>query len=361
MFDQPYLTLTVINGVLTDCVLDIDEYYDKFILNERVVWKVAPKKKGQFRYAGYGTFDPNYKKASNKGRPLSKVRKQKHVDSLKTCLSFLIKSLDPRRHPDHFYGIKLDTTNGHLNITGITYVDFENRCFDKYVTDCLNIFRDYINAHTGFNSELVINFDHFATLNYKSVLSLHDRILDRDRIGGALKNMLDKYQKTSIISFKKFVRHFVLTGEVNFGILNGYKMIDFRVDLEYLRSKLPDLTPFNEITKCSSPDFVDILRTKYIDLLNHRLYNKLMTHECNWIKYVNPRGTGKGGVTICFNLGFKDGEYLYKKVNIYKKAYNTYCNTYGQMYVLHSFVGKLTEMFPKDFLISNKIVFTLVK
>lgn len=364
LFDPYYITLSVVKGKIEGYNYIIDDVYDLFEPTERVVHIVAPKKKGVFRIKTWPGFDPNPKSVNTKGRPPLPGKKEKHKDSLKTCISFLIRSLDPRKKKkDHTYNIKLDIF-GQLNITGIVWMERDPVVFDEYVNDCFGVFENFINTSLDTNYKLEINREFFASLNIKAVIKSR-AIFDRDNIYRLLVDKLSKHPVTDYKALSDFCSHYFKTGNRKWSLLNEYSLHQFRYNKKVINKFLDSqLKPEDYSKKYSHIDkeFWELVSQGLSEHYCGWIFDLIKSHHCNLIQNVSPRNRGKGGVTLFINVGYNNlGEMILKKANIYMSStYNSYCNTYAQADFIHNIIERLFVKYYDIFVVSNKVKFELI-
>ena len=355
---EPKLTMAVITGKLEGLNFIISDIFPIMEVNDRIRWIVAPKKNNIPQIISFKGYNPNYKiPTNNKGRPAFADKKVKHMNSLRTCISFYVRSLDPRRQEDHYYIIKLYIT-GSVNITGVTEIGFNPTIFNKFSIEAFKYFNKYINRILGGNYILKIRKDHFDNLNFKSEL-INGKKFNKNYIYTFFKNLIEKYNGTNEKCVKLFINNFISKGVYDFKILDNRNSIRIRYDKNKLVDYLDNINieRIYALAYLSSPFFSNLLIEKTNKRIFDLIINYLSKAEENFVYMTLPPGRSKGGVSVRFNIYNEERD---RKINIYNCTYNTYVKNYDEAYAMHNVVKQYIEINKDIFIIDDEIKFNLV-
>jgi hypothetical protein len=348
----------VLNGNVTsdEDILNfsIVSFFSSLQANKRIPWIVGPKKGNETRIKNYEDFDPNFKEVNIKGRPRLN-KKLKHRNSLKTCLSFYVLSLDPSKKKNHTYIIKLYTT-GSLNITGIKSESLNVFKLNKYSITALEYFSVYLNKYLGGGYTVNVNKKSFDNMNISCPI-IGPRF-DRDKISTFLLKKITIYKKTSRESMKAFLLNYLQTSKIDERILGTYICFEFRYNISYLKKILinSSFDRINTLLSMSPRSFSDKLKTAYIDTMERRIYYNTLNKPCNLIYEILPMKGKKRSVTILLNIG--NG--VLRKLNVFKNSYNTYCKSFDEARLIHNIFNIMFTKHNDKFVINDDVIFELV-
>lgn len=387
-FDELKASLIVLKGCISNCKFIINELYPLCEPTKRIIWIIAPKIGTEFRIKGWHKYNPNYKKPTNRGRPPLPNKKVKNMNTLRTTISFYIKSKDPKQPKKHVYKIKLYIT-GTLNIPGVLHIpgqeDIKGTGIDKdpYLMDCINILREYVLKRLDIlrqNSELplielphdiIIGHKH-PTINCKSMLK-SKKEFNRNAIYEYINERISSYSKTDIAQLKKFISCIIFDDEISYEILNDYSEVDIRYDKKYLDSLLKEINMDIIYMLEDTPTlFLNTYKNELVDYYHLYISYKLIVHESNYIYSVNPLTSSHRGVKLTLNVkttfdkykipNYKKNEkHNRRKLHIYKRGnYNSHPKTFKEARWIHAFMNKLIYENEDVFILKEDVVFELI-
>lgn len=377
-FETPEVSMIGLKCFFEGCQFNIKSLFPLCEPNERIVW-IIPPKSTNLQIKSYGSYDPNYRKPTNRGRPPKTKLKLKNTNTIRTTISFFIKSLNPDKPENHVYKIKLYTT-GTVNVPGATFIPGYDETYgvktrkDDYLLESILYLKRYVEDRlydlTGDKKTFNLSFTttNLPTINCKSVINTKE-IFDRNGIYKCLKKELDKTHRTSIAALKQFVQHYIYTNEINVDILDEFKEVEFRYNKKYLLKLVNefDISKMGEIFDCCQ-EFIDNMSELFVSKMFIHLYYKLFNHNANRIYSVFPQTASHRGVKLILilpcrinELNDKTHKIKMRKLHFYKKGnYNTHSKSFKEARWIHQFLNKLLFKYGHEFVEKNDIKFDLV-